>query len=404
MPKITKRIVDGTTAREDKPKLDGFVWDSDVHGFGLRVKPSGAKAFIVQYRMPGHRTAKRRVIGKCGVLTVDEARKEARLKLADVQRGHDPFAERDAKRKAPTVAELCTSYIERHAEPYKKPRSVVEDERNIELHVKPALGKKLVAEITRADIARLHHKMKDHPTGANRVLSLLSKMFSLAEDWEMRPDYSNPCRRVKRYKETARERYLTPPELARLGEVLADTERDQVEPASVIAAIRLLLFTGARKGEITSLRWRDVDMRAGTARLPDSKTGAKTIYLSAPALAVLADLERGDDDDAYVLTGRTPGKGLGSLDQAWQRIRERADIPDVRIHDLRHSFGSIAAGLGEGLPTIGRMLGHTVASTTQRYAHVAPDAAQIAADRVAGAIHGMMTGKSADVVDMRNRK
>ena len=198
MPKITKRIVDETTASE----RDVFVWDSDVHGFGLRVKPSGSKAFVVQYRIPGHRWAKRRVVGKYGVLTVDEARKEARLKLADVQRGHDPFAERDAKSKAPTVAELCTSYIEDHAKPHKKPRSVDEDERNIKLHVKPALGRKLVAEITRADIARLHHKMKNHPTGANRVLSLLSKMFSLAEVWGQRPNYSNPCRHIERYKET----------------------------------------------------------------------------------------------------------------------------------------------------------------------------------------------------------
>ena len=398
MPKITKRVIDSTAVADH----DVFVWDSEIPGFGLRVKPSGVRTYILQFRNQQGRS-RRLTIGRHGVLTPDEARKEARKLLGDVARGLDPAAARTADREAPTVGELCDRYIEQHAEPHKKPRSVEEDRRNIKLHIRPALGKKRVADVTRADVARLHHKMKGSPTGANRVLALLSTMFNIAEAWGMRPDFSNPCRRVKKFKEVARERYLSADELARLGEVLAETERAQIESATTIAAIRLLIFTGARKSEILSMRWRDVDVENGISRLPDSKTGAKNIYLSAPALSVLDGLDRGDVDE-YVLTGRRSGGRFGALDQAWARIRKKAKLDDVRIHDLRHSFASVAVGLGEGLPIVGKILGHSVPQTTARYGHVAPDPARFAADRVGAAMEGMMRGTSGEVVKLATKR
>ena len=397
MPKITKHTIDSTRPADK----DVFVWDSELHGFGLRVKPSGAKAYVFQYRNQQRRT-RRLTIGRHGVFTPSEARKEARRLAGDVARGLDPAAGRTTDREAPTVAQFCEQYINDHAVLHKKPRSVEEDRRNIKLHIMPTLGKKRVADVTRADIAKLHHSMKHSPTGANRVIALLSTMFNLAEEWGMRPDLSNPCRRVKKYKEAKRERYLNADELAKLGAVLAEAEQTQTEPPPAIAAIRLLIFTGARKNEILSLRWRDVGTELGVLRLPESKTGSKSIVLNAPALAVLASLARGRDDD-HVLSGSRPGARLGALDHAWRRIRERAGIPDVRLHDLRHSFASVAVGLGEGLPIVGRLLGHTQASTSQRYAHVAADPAKVAAERVGAALAGMMEGNGGEVVDLPAR-
>ncbi len=397
MPKITKHTIDSTRPADK----DVFVWDSELHGFGLRVKPSGAKAYVFQYRNQQRRT-RRLTIGRHGVFTPSEARKEARRLAGDVARGLDPAAGRTTDREAPTVAQFCEQYINDHAVLHKKPRSVEEDRRNIKLHIMPTLGKKRVADVTRADIAKLHHSMKHSPTGANRVIALLSTMFNLAEEWGMRPDLSNPCRRVKKYKEAKRERYLNADELAKLGAVLAEAEQTQTEPPPAIAAIRLLIFTGARKNEILSLRWRDVGTELGVLRLPESKTGAKSIVLNAPALAVLANLELGRDND-HVLSGSRPGARLGALDHAWRRIRERAGIPDVRLHDLRHSFASVAVGLGEGLPIVGRLLGHTQAQTSQRYAHVAADPAKVAAERVGAALAGMMEGNGGEVVDLPAR-
>ena len=397
MSKITKHTIDSTRPADK----DVFVWDSELHGFGLRVKPSGAKAYVFQYRNQQRRT-RRLTIGRHGVFTPSEARKEARRLAGDVARGLDPAAGRTTDREAPTIAQLCEQYIDFHAVPHKKPRSVEEDRRNIRLHILPALGKKRVADVTRADIAKLHHSMKHSPTGANRVIALLSTMFNLAEVWGMRPDLSSPCRRIKKYKEAKRERYLNADELAKLGSVLAEAERTQTEPPSAITAIRLLIFTGARKNEILSLRWRDVGTELGVLRLPESKTGAKSIVLNAPALAVLANLEPGKDND-HVLSGSRPGARLGALDHAWRRIRERAGILDVRLHDLRHSFASVAVGLGEGLPIVGRLLGHTQAQTSQRYAHVAADPAKVAAERVGAALAGMMEGNGGEVVDLPER-
>jgi integrase len=214
-------------------------------------------------------------------------------------------------------------------------------------------------------------------------------MFNLAENWALRPDGSNPCRHVEKFKEHKLERFLSETELARLAETLVEAEQARIELPSVIAAIRLLLFTGARLSEILTVRWEHVNFEEHCLRLPDSKTGAKTIYLSPPALEVLNGLQR-QDGNPYVIIGAKPGAHLINLRKPWHRIRTKAGLDNVRIHDLRHSFASMAVAGGLSLPVIGALLGHTQAATTQRYAHLAADPLKQAANLTGARITAAM--------------
>jgi integrase len=276
--------------------------------------------------------------------------------------------------------------------------------------------------LTRVDVERLKRAVKEGKTArrqrlgqrrtvlvrggggaANRVLALLSKMMNLAEKWGLRPDGSNPCRHVDKYGETKRERFLSADELARLGDVLAEAERTATELPGAIAAVRLLALTGCRVSEIVTLRWQDVDLAAACLRLPDSKTGAKTVHLNAPALAVLAAIER-DPGSPWVIRGGKPGARLINLQKPWRRIRANAGLENVRLHDLRHSHASVAVGLGEGLPMIGKLLGHSTVATTARYAHLAADPVKAATERVGAAIAGMMARRPGEVVPLSKRR
>jgi integrase len=236
------------------------------------------------------------------------------------------------------------------------------------------------------------------------VLAVLSKMFNLAERWGLRPDGSNPCRHVERFAEKKRERMLSPAELARLGDALVAYDGSPY----AVAAVKLLVFTGARLGEVLGLRWEWIDFERGEARLPDSKTGAKTLHLPPPALTVLSALPR-LDGNPHVIAGQKPGAALVNLEKPWRAIRKEAGLDDVRLHDLRHAFASVAASSGMGLPIIGKMLGHTQAATTHRYAHLASDPVKAAAAAVAGKIAAAMgagsgekTEPGATVVSMRS--
>jgi integrase len=316
-----------------------------------------------------------------------------------VHKGTDPSEERQGARKSPTIADLAQRYIAEHARKKKKPRSVASDEALLRLHILPNLGSRKVASVMRTDIQRLHHKMNETPGAANRTLALISKMLNLAERWDWRSDGSNPCRHVDKYPEHRSERFLSDVELARLANALAESERSGTESSSAIAAIRLLLFTGARLSEILTLQWRHVDTERQCLRLPDSKTGAKTIYLPAPALHILANLHR-SDGNPYVIAGAKPGAHLVNLRKPWGRIRKRAELQDVRLHDLRHSFASMAAAGGLSLPIIGALLGHTQPATTARYAHLAADPLKQATDLIGQRIAAAMAGTSAEVVPL----
>ena len=392
--KLTIRAVEAIVPGE----TDTFVWDTQIPGFGLRIWPSGRRVFIFQYRNL-HRQTRRPVIGQYGSITPEQARQTAKAWAVEVQRGGDPGKSRSDAARAPTVADLAERYMSEHAWPKKKPRSAKSDQSNLKNHVLRALGTKKVVAVNRADVGKLHHNLRKTPGAANRVLALLSKMFTLAEKWDLRPDGTNPCRHVERYPERKFERFLSETELARLAGVLDEAERTRTEFPSALAAIRLLLFTGARLSEILTLKWEDVHMEDQCLRLPDSKTGAKTIYLPPPALEILSGLKR-QEENPYVVVGAKPGQHLVNLRKPWGRIRKRAGLDDVRLHDLRHSFASMAVAGGLSLPMIGALLGHSQPATTARYAHLADDplkqAANLTGARIAAAMKGGARSEKAD--------
>ncbi len=395
--KLTVRLVESVKPGE----TDIFVWDTEVPGFGLRVWPSGKQVFIFQYRNK-HRQTRRPAIGQYDTVRPEQARRIARQWAAEVQRGDDPGGERREARKAPTIADVAERYMVEHARAKKKPQSVKSDETLFRLHILPALGTKKAAAVTRADVSKLHHAMRETPGAANRTLALLSKLFNLGEKWGYRPDGSNPCRHVDRYPEHKIERFLSTVELGRLGTALEQAEQARTEMPSVLADIRLLAFTGCRLSEILTLKWEHVDFERTCLRLPESKTGAKVVRLSPPALAVLQGIER-HDDAPYVIAGRERGKHLINLRKPWYRIRERAGLHGVRLHDLRHSFASVGAAGGLSLPMIGALLGHTQAATTQRYSHLADDPLRQANDMIGERIAAAMERKTAEVVSFRRQ-
>lgn len=256
--------------------------------------------------------------------------------------------------------------------------------------------------VTRADIAKLHHDSRKTPVQANRVLALCSKMFNLAEAWGLRQDGSNPCRHVQRYKEKKRERFLSGDELARVGSSL--TKAEETELPSAILAIRLLMFTGCRLSEILTLEWAMVDLEGGVLNLVDSKTGSKLVALPGPAIDLLLEAPR-FQGNPYVIFGKKEGAHLVGLFHIWERIRADAGLEDVRLHDLRHSFASVAAAANMGLPLIGKLLGHTQAATTARYAHLSMDPLKAASEEIARRIDEAMKRepKRSKVIELRRK-
>jgi integrase len=400
MLKLTKRNVDAAKPASDR---DVFWWDKELRGFGLRVKPSGVKSYIIQYRtLTG--TSRRMTIGQHGVLTPEEARKEAKIQLGRAAKGDDPASERANARDGISFAAFTERYLLDHASTKKKPSSVRMDRINLNKHILPILGRKRLDTIGRADVVRLHHSMRDTPGAANRCLALLSKIMNLAERWDERPDGSNPCRHVEKYRENKRDRFLSADEIARLGTTCQRCEKNGTIGPSFLALVRLLIFTGARLSEIQKAQWDWVDFTAGVLRLPDSKTGAKTIMLPAPALDVLAHLVR-VNGNPYVIAGEGD-RYLVNVWKQWAVLRELAKLKDIRLHDLRHSFASIGAAGGMSLNIIGGLLGHRQTQTTSRYAHLAADPLKAAANRIADTIAATMNSEhaGAEVVSLQRRR
>ena len=371
--KLTKRSIDAIKANG----YDVVYWDRELTGFGLRVRKSGRKNYVLQTRIDGK--LRWFTIGQHGPLTPQEARTKALEILSDAKKGVDPRTDTKWKVK-PTMSNLGERFLNEYVPIHCKGTTPREYGRLVRLHISPTLGELLVSEIQRKDIAALHHGLRERPYQANRVLAVVSKMLSLAEMWNWRPDGSNPCRNIKHYKEHKRERFLSEKEFEELGKVLREAEDEM--PAAV-AAFRLLLLTGCRLSEIRDLEWDHV--KEDHIQLPDSKTGKRIVPLGPEARAVLAAIPR-QDDNPWVIVGRMPGTHLTDLQRPWRRIRKRANLEDVRIHDIRHSFASRALALGESLTMIGKLLGHTQVQTTARYAHLARESIQSAASRVTGSI------------------
>jgi integrase len=381
MPKLTKTLVENALPTK-KPH---FIWDSQQPGFGVKILPSGKRNYIVKYRNGGGRSARQRwyLVGTHGAITLDIARDMAKQVQAAVARGEDPQANKASFRESPTMNDLWVRFKSDHLARLKD-RTADGYKQIWRLHVERPLGKMRVADITRDDVYRIHRMIANSPYQANRTVAMLSKMFNLAERWGMRLDGSNPCRLIEKYKEHSRERFLNAGEIENLGQSLREGLSRQEETPQMTGAIQLLLLTGARVSEILGAQWDWVDWERRVIELPDSKTGAKPIYLSEPAIGVLKGLQALPiaSENPFIIPGRVEGMPLVNLRKPWGRIRARAGLDDVRIHDLRHTAASIAVSHGLGLPIVGRLLGHSQASTTQRYAHVDIDPALAAANQI----------------------
>lgn len=380
MPKITKRLIDAAAPSAK----DSFLWDDELTGYGLKVTPAGKKVFILQYRIG--RQSRRMTLGPFGPISPDQARSLAQAALRKVARGEDPMAERVAKRAEALTGDLLDQFLAEHAEAKLKDRSAVEYKRLVKQLVPARLRRIPITEVSRSNLAQLHNSLSGTPYQANRLLAVLRKFFNWCEKNGFRGDLTNPALHVEPYRERKRERFLSPADIAHLGEVLTAIEGEGAASPYVVAAVRLLILTGARLNEILSAQWQWVDFDAGCIRLPDSKTGAKTIYLSAPALQVLGSIPR-IEGNPFIICGQKKGSSLVNLQKPWNAIRTRAGFPDLRIHDLRHSFASIAVASGMSLPMIGKLLGHSQPQTTARYAHLADDPMKLAASQIGSRIN-----------------
>jgi integrase len=412
--RITKRTVNSLKAGEK----EFTVWDDAVIGFGLRVRPSGAMSYVIVYRAgPGRGAPLRRyTIATVGKITPEDARARAKVVLGAVAHGHDPARQKSNERTAPTVAELADRFMTEHVEPKRK-RGTAQFYRDIlNRIVKPSLGTTKADKLSRQQVGKLHSSLADTPFQANRALAVLGSMYAFAERSNIVPEGVNPARRIEKFKETRRERFLTVEELERLGSAIREAETTGIpwvietklnakhlpDPGKrftrinkfAAGALRLLLLTGCRLREILNLQWEHVDLERGLLFLPDSKSGRKTVILNVSAVAVLNQLEK---ISPYVVPGDDLGKPRPDLHRPWRAITRRAGLKGVRLHDLRHTYASVGAGSGLGLPIIGRLLGHTQAATTARYAHLDNDPLRRASEDIGGRIAAALEGKGSVV-------
>ncbi|PZQ80020.1 MAG: integrase [Ancylobacter novellus] len=413
--KLTRRNVSSL-----QPAAKPIVWyDVDLKGFGLKIMPSGARSWIVEYRpgAGGRGVAKKRLKVGGDALSPEAARAAAEKLLASVALGSDPSSDRTAEREAMTVSDLLDMFVARHVEVKRKAASAEFYERTARLHIKPAIGSKKVNQLQRADVAKMHSGVATKPKGggkfvANRALAILSAAYGWAGRNGFVADGFNPAAGIERFEEEGRERYLTAEEMSRLGEALREAEtvglpfevdedgpkakhapklenRRTVFSPHVVGAIRLLMLTGCRLREILHLRWSEFDADRGALFLPDSKRGRKTVVLSAAAQEVLTALPR---VGIYVIASNEPDRPRHDLKKPWSAIRKRAGLAGLRIHDLRHSFASVGAAANFSLQTIGGLIGHASVATTQRYAHLQVDPVRAAADVIAGRIAEALAG------------
>ena len=377
---ISKRMVEALEVDRDT-----IFWDRELSGFGVRAYASGKKVYIVQARAKGK--SRRVTVGRHGVLTAEQARQRAAQMITRLKAGEEvsPRKPEAPGPEGPTVAELADRYLTEHVAVRCKPRTVELCRLMLKNHILPALGDVPIEAVERKQVADLHFRLRDRPATANHVVAVLSRMFNLAEAWELVPEGTNPCRAFPKYKTRKHERFLTEEEFRRLGRVLADAADEGGASKYAVAALRLLMLTGCRRSEILGLRWSDVDLEAKVLHLADSKTGPRAVPLSPAAARVLSDLPR-VAGNPWLIVGKKHSTHLRNLNQSWDIIRRRAGLEDVRLHDLRHSWASRALALGESLPMIGRLLGHTQVETTSRYAHLARDSVKESAAKVAASI------------------
>ncbi len=395
MPKLTDGIIENIEPGD----REIIIWDTEVKGFGVRVQPSGRRSYILKYRNI-HGIIRKPKIAACADLSVAKARKTASEWKEAVRAGKDPSAERQAARKAPTVADLAADYLQRHALPNKRPASVRDDRSMLDRLILPRLGKMKVGAVTRRDVEVIHGGLRAKPYLANRVLALLSKMFNLAAAWGWRN--GNPARGIPRYHEDRRQRWLSADELKRLWAAL------EGHPSRRAAnAVKLMVLTGARRSEVLGATWDEFDLDRSVWTKPSHHTKQKRtehVPLSGPATALLAALRaEAAADQAYLFPGNAPGKPVGDIKTFWRHVCRDAGLERVRLHDLRHTYASSLVSRGVSLHIVGRLLGHTQPQTTARYAHLDDHALREATNGFGRLVEGAGKGREAEVVALKGR-
>lgn len=418
--RISNKSVNFMVCPQGKDRV--FLWDDDLAGFGVAAFSSGKKVYYAQYRRDGR--SRRIAIGMHGRLTPDEARSKAKQILGAVEAGADPIEERRAARAVRTFREVADEFLQHHVAAKRKGRTYAEYRGLLNVHLLPAFGTRRMVDIKKGDVARFHAGMSERPYAANRAVAVLSSIWNWAARRDEVAFADNPVRFVDKNPERGRERFLTSEEFGRLGEAIriAETEGlpwsvDETKPKAkhlaseakrrttldphAMAAVRLLIFTGARLREILLARWEQVDFERGIIHLSDSKTGRKPIYLSAPALEVLASLPR-IAGNPHVIPGTKAGAPRADLKKPWMGLTRAAGLNGLRIHDLRHSYASFGAGASMGLPIIGKLLGHSQPTTTARYAHLDADPVRKASETIGLTIAAALSSKSSNVVRLKS--
>ena len=385
--KLTKRIIESleTTGKRYE------VRDEDLSGFVVRVGADGTKAFYYRYRAGKGRaaTSQRLHIGTFPTLTVEQARDIAKQKAVIVAMGGNPAEEVREAKIAPFVKDALEVFFEQHVKAKLKASTGKSYSYLKNTYLTPILGKLKVEEVSRRDVMKLHFSMKATPYSANRAVEVLSKFFAWCEASGYRPKGDNPAHNVEPYREEKRRKFMGLEELEALGSGFAKLEAQKAIDPIIAAALKVMLFTGARCGEVLTLKWEYVNFALGIANLPDSKTGAKSIHLPPQAMAVLEPLYR---ENEYCFPGRY-GKGhIVNVKDTWKRLLVASWLEGWRIHDLRHAFASVAASSGKSLPIIGKILGHTQASTTSRYAHLSENPVAAAVAETAAQLQKALSG------------
>ena len=350
--RLTQRRVDALRPR----RTVRDIRDAGLKGYGVRVMPSGARRYFIHSQHRGKRVWK--IIGDAAAIAEPEARARARSMLAALRDGREPDAADPGGTLFETVAE---EVFDRYGRRWK-PRTLDVNRAYLRRQILPYFAGRPIGEITREDVRAWFRALHATPAAANRSAPILSVIMQQAEVWGYRPENSNPCAGIRRYRQGRSERFLTPEEYRRLATVL---ERHEASRPLHVAALRLLLLTGCRKSEILTLRWRSY--REGRLYLQDSKTGPRTVWLCEAARGVLDSLPRSFGWVFPVAGRRTPWLWL---DYFWRGVREEAGLQRVRLHDTRHSYASMALLGGESVRTVGRLLGHEKAATTLKYAHL----------------------------------
>ena len=430
---VTKTAIDRLTYRMSGGKQQ-IHWDDNLPNFGVRVYPTNRKAFVISYRLNGRKHIM--TLGAYGVLTLDRARKKAQRELAAVIDGNDPLEKRRSLARGEQVADLCNTYMERHAKVHKK--SWLDDQRYINKHILPAVGSVPVKAVQRDDVAKLHGRIgRDRPYAANRILEILAKMFDLAVIWGYVDEgWPNPARRIKKFAEEKRDRWVTPQELPMLARAI-----DEESNLYARKALWFYLLTGLRKQEVLRLLWSDIDWELREACIGETKSGRKHyLPLSDPALILLEKLPR-VEGNPYVFPGDREGQHLVNINKPWRRVRDRAtvklwaaddagetsklvakltnrlgreptrkeveeaatfDLPigiaDVRLHDLRRTVGSWLAQAGNSLHLIGRVLNHSTTDATQVYARFAQDHVRVALENHARQLFATVNGTQTETL------